>query len=195
MRNTINSRLWGTILAFMSVVAVACPAHGVLMVNIDQCNQAFNFYKNDYETVPVNESIRVITFDTEQQEIESVDYLLAPTNRDVYKHKLNSCEIEYSFQQTPPSITIYPAGEFKGIYRSFGKFEGIGECKSLKDPESLKGWDHTRPHWQVFFQDKFQHKTIQEISLHLNQFDHPSQTTNWKVPHKAPLKACLHLRG
>lgn len=188
MKYTSTFFLKGKIFFLLSLIISACPTYAIIMIDIDQCKQAFNFYENLYKVTPVNQSIRVVKFDTDSQKIESIDYLLAPNHRSTYTTQLSTCRVEYSFQDTNrPLLMIYPEANFKGIYRSWGKFEGLGEIKSL---EPL---DKTRPQWQIYFQDTFPEKTLEDIQTHLNKFDHPSQKTKWKQNHKTEINTQLYV--
>jgi len=190
LHKSFISRLFSLFL----ITTYSTTSFAVIIVDIDSSQENINWIANDYfspsdgRDIRANHSIRVVTFDTDQQKILDIKYLLASDSRSSYRANLDSCDIEYggitADNRLIPRIT--PKQGFKGWIRSSGRFT----CNS----ENLDGWDKTRPMWSIVRQTETPADlNLDAIRVYINQSDleenlrkaNPKlETPHWKTGHK-----------
>ena len=149
------------IIVSLSLLTSNCFA--IIVVDISQCDHHFTY--DDGQKRTATRSVRVVTFDTDEQQLISLQYLLAPSHRakEKLKTKLDSCTVEYGFAKKSTTlldiaITPTPPHGKKYWYRSHGKFLKEIDGNGLYD---LSEFDTTRQGWKFLVISK--HDTISTI--------------------------------
>jgi len=176
----------------------------LVIVDIDSSQENMNWIANDYfypsdgRDIKANHSIRVIAFDTDQQKIQNIEYLLASNTRTSYAVSLPYCDIQYgplhNGRLTP---VVTPRRDFKGWIRTSGRFT----CNS----ESLENWDKTRPMWSFVRQTETPADlNLDAIRVYINRSDleenlrkeNPGlKNPQWKTAHKKSREVSFYTHG
>ena len=176
----------------------------LVIVDIDSSQENMNWIANDYfypsdgRDIKANHSIRVIAFDTDQQKIQNIEYLLASDARTSYSVSLPCCDIQYGPLQNGRLVpVITPKRDFNGWIRTSGRFT----CNF----ESLEGCDKTRPMWSMVKQTVTPvDLSLEEVRSYVNQADlegklkraNPSlEKVHWKTSHKKSMKVTFFVHG
>lgn len=156
-------------LIITSLYLLTSNCFAIIVVDISQCNHHFTY--DDGQKRTATRSVRVVTFDTDEQQLISLQYLLAPSHRakEKLKTKLDSCTVEYGFAKNSTTlldIAITPTPPHgKGYwYRSLGKVLGYTGLHNLSE------FDTTRQGWKFLVISKHDTlSTIKDLASWLNK--------------------------
>lgn len=94
----------------------------IIIIDVEPCGSQ-TFHNEYLLPTPVSNSLRIITFDTDAQKIQQIDFLAFNHRSIEWSHfKLTTCTIEF-LPSDMKNFRIIPAGEFRGIIRKCGVFD------------------------------------------------------------------------
>ena len=82
------------LLSILLVVTYSTRSFAIIIVDVDYSKEGISWEASDGRKISVSHSIRVITFDADQQQIQNIEYLLASDARTSYTVSLHHCDIQ-----------------------------------------------------------------------------------------------------